>query len=155
MRHIKIMLLLIGLIFLAIQFIRPDRNQNGQVWSADIANSVIISDNVQTILRNACYDCHSFNTNYPWYSNVQPIGWLLADHIKHARIELNFSEFGNYSVRRQISKLNGIGNSIRNDIMPLPSYKLTHRKARLSEAEKSLIIRWAQNTEDSLTMDEK
>jgi hypothetical protein len=152
--RIKILLLLIGLVFIAIQFIRPVRNQNGQVWFTDLANSVIIPDTVQAILRNACYDCHSNYTQYPWYASVQPIGWLLADHIKQAREELNFSEFGNYSHRKQISKLDGIANSIGEDIMPLTSYKLMHKNARLSEVEKSLIIGWAQKTGDNLGKEE-
>ena len=152
MRRIQIILLTIGILIIAIQFIRPARNQNKQVLLTDISKSVTIPDSVQSILINACYDCHSNNTKYPWYVNIQPTGWLMAKHINQAKEELNFSEFGNYSPRRQISKLNGIANSIKDDIMPLPSYKLMHRKARLSEAEMSLIIKWAQNTEDSLAI---
>jgi hypothetical protein len=77
----------------------------------------------------------------------------MAKHINQGKEELNFSEFGNYSPRRQISKLNGIANSIEDDIMPLPSYRFMHKTARLSENEKSLVIRWIQNTEDSQALD--
>jgi hypothetical protein len=147
----KIILLTIGLIFIAIQFIRPARNQNGQVLPTDISKTITISDSVQAILINACYDCHSNNTKYPWYVNIQPTGWLMARHINQAKEELNFSEFGSYSTRRQISKLNGIANSIKDDIMPLSSYKLMHKNAQLSNNEKYLVINWAQQSEDSLS----
>ena|SRR3990172_3155891 len=131
-------------VIIAIQFIQPARNKNGQVLSTDISKTVTIPDSVLDILMNACYDCHSNNTNYPWYSNIQPMGWLMANHIKQAKEELNFSEFNSYSHRRQVSKLDGIANSIKDDIMPLSSYKLMHKNANLNKDEKKRIINWAQ-----------
>jgi hypothetical protein len=101
-------------------------------------------------MKNTCYDCHSNKTYYPWYSNIQPIGWLMAYHIKQAKKELNFSEFGSYSQRRQLSKLEGITNSIKDDIMPLISYKIVHKSAQLGTDEKSLLINWANQSIDSL-----
>jgi len=75
----------------------------------------------------------------------------MANHIKEGKSELNFSEFGSYSSRRQISKLNGIANSIKDDIMPLSSYKLMHKNAKLNTNQKTLIIYWAQQLKDSLS----
>ena len=147
----KKILVAIGIVFIAIQFIQPAHNKSGQELITDISKIVIISDSVQAILKNACYDCHSNNTNYPWYSNIQPMGWLMANHIKQGKKALNFSEFGSYSQRRQLSKLNGIANSIRDDIMPLSSYKLMHKNAQLSTNEKTLIINWVQQSKDSLS----
>lgn len=140
-----------SMVFLAIQFIRPARNQNDQVLVTDISKSVTISDSVRAILITACYDCHSNNTKYPWYVNIQPTGWWMARHINQAKKELNFSEFGSYSARRQISKLNGIANSIKNESMPLSSYKLMHKNAQLTPNEKLMVINWAQQSEDSLS----
>ena len=151
MSRILKILLAAGFAFIAIQFIQPKQNKNNQVSAADILKTVSIPDNVQAILKTACYDCHSNNTVYPWYANIQPIGWLMANHIKEGKSELNFSEFGSYSSRRQISKLNGIANSIRDDIMPLSSYKLMHKNAKLSTNQKTLIIYWAQQLKDSLS----
>ena len=152
MRRIQIMLLTIGILFIAIQFIRPARNESEQVLSSDISKTLTVPDSVQVILKNACYDCHSNNTKYPWYVNIQPTGWLMAKHINQAKVELNFSEFGSYSSRRQISKLNGIGNSIKDNIMPLSSYKLMHKNAQLSTKGKILLINWAQHSRDSLSV---
>ncbi len=83
---------------------------------------------------------------------VETMGWQLAKHIKNGKADLNFSEFGSYSYRRQLSKLKVIENSIRDGIMPLPSYKLMHKNANLSKEDKSLIIDWAEKTKDSLSI---
>jgi hypothetical protein len=152
MRLAKRMLLLSGILFIALQFIRPVHNISKQTLPTDISKVVTIPDTVLTMLKNACYDCHSNNTDYPWYSNVQPMGWLMAYHIKQAKSQLNFSEFGAYSQRRQLSKLEGIDNSIKDNIMPLPSYRMMHKNAQLSPDEKSLIINWAQLSIDSLSV---
>ncbi|MFA5814946.1 MAG: heme-binding domain-containing protein [Bacteroidales bacterium] len=151
MSLIKKILLVIGIVFIAIQFIQPAHNKSGQVLATDISKIVSIFDSVQAVLKNACYDCHSNNTNYPWYSNIQPMGWLMAKHIRQGKEALNFNAFGSYSLRRQLSKLNGIANSIKDDIMPLSSYKLMHKNAQLSTNEKTLFINWAQQSKDSLS----
>jgi hypothetical protein len=152
MRLAKGILLVSGVLFIALQFIRPVHNINKQVLTTDISKVVTIPDTVLTLLKNACYDCHSDNTDYPWYSNIQPMGWLMTYHIKQAKSQLNFSEFGIYSQRRQLSKLDGIANSIKDDIMPLSSYKIMHKNAQLSAKEKVLLINWAQQSIDSVSV---
>ena len=137
-------LLGIGLVLIAIQFIRPARNISSQILATDITKTVKVSDSVQAVLKKACYDCHSNNTNYPWYSNIQPVGWFLANHLSEGKRRLNFSEFGSYTQRRQLSKLNDIANEVQDDAMPLSSYKLLHKEARLTANEKSLVIKWGQ-----------
>lgn len=138
-------------VFIAIQFIQPVRNKSDRISATDISKIVSIPDTLQIILKNACYDCHSNNTNYPWYSNIQPMGWLMAKHIKQGKAVLNFSEFGNYSPRKQLSKLTGVANSIKDDNMPLASYQWIHKNARLDTIEKALLINWVQQSKDSLS----
>ena len=133
-----------------IQFIRPARNKSGQILATDISNIYSIPENVQVVFKTACYDCHSNNTDYPWYANIQPVGWLLSSHIRKGKADLNFSEFGSYSPRRQISKLKAIGHSINDGTMPLSSYKMIHKNARLSNENKELIIDWTEKIKDSL-----
>jgi hypothetical protein len=152
MKFSKGILLVSGILFIALQFIRPVHNKSGQVLMTDISKVITIPDTVLTLLKNACYDCHSNNTYYPLYSNIQPMGWLMAYHIKQAKNQLNFSEFGSYSQRRQLSKLDGIANSCKDNIMPLPSYRMMHKNAQLSADEKSLLINWAQQSIDSLSV---
>jgi hypothetical protein len=152
MNPLKKILVVSGIVIILIQFIRPSINKSSQPLTADISKTVPIPDTVGILLKNACYDCHSDDTGYPWYSNIQPIGWLLASHIKKAKNQLNFSEFGFYAQRRQLSKLDGIANSIKDDIMPLSSYKLMHRNAILSTNEKELLLKWVQLAKDSLSI---
>ena len=150
MRRIKQILLGVLIAFILIQFIQPARNNSNEILSTDVTKTINVPKNVEGILKAACYDCHSNNTNYPWYSRVQPFGWLLARHIKNGKAELNFSEFGSYSQRRQISKLNGIANSLKDGTMPLSSYTMIHKDARLSKEDKDLLSEWATRTKDSV-----
>ena len=152
MKSMKKLVIILLVVFFAIQFMRPARNINGQVLPTDISKVYTIPGQVQSVLKNACYDCHSNYPNYPWYSNIQPGGWWLASHIKKGKAELNFSEFGDYSIRRQRSKLNSIAKAVEDGTMPFPSYTIMHPEARLTTEEKALIIHWANATKDSLLL---
>ena len=99
-------------IFVLIQFIQPARNESGQVLDTDISKIVALPESVQGILARSCFDCHSNNTHYPWYTYIQPGGWFMAYHIRNGKDKLNFSEFGAYSKRRQDSKLESIGKQM-------------------------------------------
>jgi hypothetical protein len=154
MKWIKKIAIVIVVGLLIIQFFRPARNRSNKVSATDITTIYVIPVNVQQVLKTSCYDCHSNNTNYPWYASIQPFGWLLAGHIKEGKAELNFSEFGSYSLRRQKSKLKGIENSIRDGSMPLGSYTLMHKEALLSNDEKALLLDWSMKVRDSLTFKE-
>lgn len=144
MSRLKQILLAILVVFIVIQFIQPVRNKSGQVLSTDISNTYSIPENVYTLLKNACYDCHSNNTNYPFYSYVQPIRWIMESDIKKGKEKLNFSEFGTYSSRRRNSKWIDIEKRIKDGTMPLSSYKLMHKNARLTIDEKKLIYDWIE-----------
>ncbi len=150
----KKVLLAVGIIFVAIQFIQPVKNKNGKTTATDISKVLTTPDAVRVILHNACYDCHSNNTSYPWYSYVQPVGWLLSNHITNGKNELNFSEFGNYPQRRQLSKLDEIADNVTDDVMPLKSYRMMHENARLGKNEKMLLIDWALHSKDSIPVKE-
>ncbi len=146
------MLAIVLFIFIAIQFYQPALNVNkGQVYTTDFSKVYTVPPNVQNILQNACYDCHSNNTNNVWYSNIQPIAWLMKKHIDNGKEKLNFSEFGSITSRRQISKLKGIANQIKDEQMPLASYKIMHRNAQLSMEQKKMIVDWMNKTADSLS----
>lgn len=150
MRIVKGIGLFLLLAFVAIQFFRPERNTN----EGDLPNAIIkqvpVPVEVKQLLQNACYDCHSNNTPYPWYVNVQPVAWFLSHHVQEGKKELNFDEFGTYSGRRQLSKLKSIAGSVKDGSMPLSSYTLMHNEARLSDKEKELIVDWALQTKANL-----
>lgn len=99
-------------------------------------------DEVESILKTSCYDCHSNNTNYPWYSQIQPIGLLLERDIEQGKKNLNFSEFGSYSKRKQQNKLASIAKQIKKGEMPLPIYTIIHKEAELTSAQKERINTW-------------
>lgn len=150
MKRFKKILLALLIVFIAIQFIQPARNRSGQVLNSDIRKTYSIPENVLDILKASCYDCHSNNTNYPWYFRIQPFGWLLTRHIRKGKSQLNLSEFASYTSRRRISKLKAIENSIKDGTMPLWSYTLLHKNSKLSKEEKALLVDWVTKTKDSL-----
>src|SRR5947207_1794491 len=149
-RKTRILLILL-VVATIIQFIQPAHNKSMQVLPTDFAVMYKPTHQVQQILQNACYDCHSNNTNYPWYSNIQPFAWIMASHINNGKEKLNFSEFGNNTTRKQISKLKEISNQLKDDEMPITSYKLMHKNANLSQDEKILLMNWLQTKADSLS----
>ncbi len=137
-------LVLIGFaVFLLMQVYQPARNtDSGQVLPTHFAKVDDVPSNVVSILKNSCYDCHSNNTAYPWYANVQPARFLMESHIKEGKENLNFSEWGDYSPRMQRNKLDRMLKQIEKNEMPLASYTLIHRNAVLSESQKKEIIDW-------------
>lgn len=105
---------------------------------------------IEKSLQVSCYDCHSNNTQYPWYNKIQPAAWYLEEHIQEGKSELNFSEWATYSDRRKTSKLRAIIKQIENEEMPLESYTLVHGAAVLSTSKKEEIIKYITNLKESL-----
>ena len=140
---IKKPLFLFFLLLAFIQFIRPAKNQSTLPSPGDIARHLPVPDSVAFLLKRSCYDCHSDNTVYPWYDNIQPVGWWLQYHVNHGKHSLNFSEFSTYTPERQAKKLTSISHLIRQDDMPLGSYLWIHKNAVLSPEEKDLLVHWA------------
>jgi hypothetical protein len=141
----KIIFAIIG-ILIVIQFIRPDKNINASQQVNNIKTKYQMPDTVNKILSIACYDCHSNNTRYPWYNNIQPVAWWLDSHIKDGKKHFNFDEFTTYSLKRQDHKLEELIESQKDHWMPLENFKAIHQDARLSNAQSKLLIDWANET---------
>jgi len=150
MKVAKKVAIILLIAFVGIQFIPTKRNQSDVVPATDIHVIYNVPKQIETIFKTSCYDCHSNNTSYPWYNKIQPVAWLLENHINEGKAELNFNEFGDYSGRRQKSKLKSIASQIRDNEMPLSSYTIIHQDAKLSEKEKELIIQWVEKTIENL-----
>ena len=152
MKKIIKKILSIGLIiFLLMQIYQPAQNIGfEQDINANFTKVYNVPKNVEIILRTSCYDCHSNNTNYPWYSYIQPVRFLMESHIKEGKENLNFNEWGNYSKRKQNNKLDRIIKQIKSNEMPLNSYTLIHKNAILTPAQKKEIINWISQLKDSL-----
>lgn len=145
----KIFWLLI-IIFIAIQFFHPAKNQSKQVLATDIEKMYPTSAEAHTILAKACYDCHSNNTVYPWYNNIQPVAWWLNNHIEDGKWHVNFSDFGSSPVRWQYKKLESTIKEVKEGGMPLNSYTWIHKNAILTDQEKQTLLNWAQAIRDSI-----
>jgi hypothetical protein len=152
MKKIIKKILFIGLIiFLLIQLYQPARNISfEQDITGNFTKVYNVPKNVEIILRTSCYDCHSNNTYYPWYSYIQPVRFFMENHIKEGKENLNFNEWGNYSSRKQNNKLDRITKQIKSNEMPLSSYTMIHKNATLSATQKKEIINWISQLKDSL-----
>jgi hypothetical protein len=131
------------IIIVVIQFIRPEKNQAATVSANDISHLYTVTPEVNKILNRACNDCHSNNTRYPWYSNIQPVGWWLASHVTDGKKHLNFSEFTTYEPKRQHHKIEEVIEEVKENHMPLDSYLWIHDEAKLSHRDKEVLLVWA------------
>ena len=131
---------LVVAIVLVIQVIPVERNVSTVPPGQSFEKTEKVPANVAAILKVSCYDCHSNNTRYPWYSVLQPGAWFMTRHIKKGKEELNFDEFNNYSKRRKKAKIKSIISQIEKDEMPLKSYRMMHGNARLSADEKKELL---------------
>ncbi|MBK7121571.1 MAG: heme-binding domain-containing protein [Chitinophagaceae bacterium] len=138
------------LAFIVIQFIRPEKNRAEGISNNDISKKYTVPDDVQVILKTSCYDCHSNNTVYPWYAEIQPAAWWLDDHVKEGKKELNFSEFAGYNIRRQYTKLEEINKEVKEGEMPLDSYLWIHKNANLSDQQKLALTSWVTAIRDTM-----
>jgi hypothetical protein len=142
--------LIILLVFLIIQFFRPEKNISAQDQPQALKKRYVIPAPVETYLKKACFDCHSNNTRYPWYAEVQPVAWYLAHHVQEGKGELNFDEFLNYPLKKQDHKLEEVIETQEEGTMPLTSYLLMHHDAKLTSAQKKEIIDWVTLTRQEI-----
>ena len=141
-------LLLIAL--LVIQFFHPKKNIHVVDQPNAISKKYQVSAEVKIILDKACMDCHSNNTRYPWYNNIQPVAWWLNDHVIDGKKELNFDEYINKRPRFQYRRMEQTIDLVKKEEMPLDSYTWIHKDAILSEEEKTKLFDWAQSVMDTL-----
>ena len=137
------MILLVLLVI--IQFIRPAENHSDKLSANDITLHYPVPDTVLSILKRSCYDCHSNNTSYPWYNRVQPVAWWLNSHVTEGKRELNFSEFASYPLKKQARKLKNTVKEIKEGDMPLNSYLWIHIDAALDQGQKNILVYWADS----------
>jgi len=136
------------IVLLALQAIRPEKNVSTAIQSKDISTQVATPPSIKRILETACYDCHSNNTRYPWYAEVQPVGWILANHVRSGKRHLNLSEFAALPNEKAKRKLKQIAEEVSQHEMPMSSYTWMHSDAKLTEAQVKELSAWA--TQESL-----
>ncbi|MFN4284901.1 MAG: heme-binding domain-containing protein [Lacibacter sp.] len=133
-------------VLVIIQFIRPKPNKAEGPQPNNIETVVALNDEVKGIFAKACYDCHTNNTKYPWYSMIQPVGWWLQNHVNEGKQHFNFDEFATYTPKKQKHKLEEIIETITKGEMPLESYTFIHRDAKLTPSEINAVKQWVQQS---------
>jgi hypothetical protein len=147
---IKKILIFLLVALIVIQFIHPKKNKAAGIQQNYIGNVYTVPADVKNIMAKACNDCHSNNTNYPWYANFQPVHWWLDKHTNEGKKGINFDEYANKSLRYQFHKMEEVVKEVKDGEMPLNSYTWTHKDARLTEDEKNKIINWANTIMDTM-----
>src|SRR6266550_828287 len=138
----KWLALVLVVVFLGLQFVRPARTNPAVDESQSIEADTQITPQVKDILDRSCRDCHSNRTEWPWYTNVAPVSWWITDHVNEGRQNLNLSEWGKLDKDRQDKKLRQMCDEVTDGVMPLSSYLPMHPKAKLSEQDKKALCDW-------------
>ncbi|HOX82539.1 MAG TPA: heme-binding domain-containing protein [Chryseolinea sp.] len=129
-----------------LQFVRPSRNQSEEIITEnDISKKYTITESAHQVLVKKCYDCHSNNTHYPWYTNIQPIGLWMQHHVNEGKDELNFSVFNTYPERKANHKLEEISDAVNEGWMPLDSYLWVHKDAEVNQEDREAINSWIKS----------
>lgn len=137
----KIVLLLL-LVLIVIQFFKPAKNIAIAPSPYTIKN---VPADIDKIIRTSCYDCHSNNTQYPWYNNFQPVAWWLNNHVQGGKKHLNFDNFDSVATTKKVKILKNISSTVSKNEMPLGLYTLIHRNAILTLQQKNLIVHWSDS----------
>ena len=149
MKIVKKILVILLIILIVMQVFRPAKNTSNDT-TKDISKNYAVPDSVKTILAKACNDCHSNNTRYPWYAEVQPVAWWMSGHIKDAKRQINFNDFDGYRIAKQYKRMEDCMDEVKEGGMPLPSYTLIHKDAILTDEEKQILLTWFETVRDSI-----
>ncbi|MCP4313583.1 MAG: heme-binding domain-containing protein [Bacteroidetes bacterium] len=130
---------------IVMQFVQPEQNRFEGSPEHDMLTSLSAPVHLAALLKNSCYDCHSENSRYPWYSKISPVSWYLSGHIQRGKEAVNFSNFNQLDPRKKISVLSGICEVVESGTMPLPSFLIIHGDAGLDEDEMETICHWSES----------
>lgn len=150
MSRTQIILVVLIVLLIAIQFIRPERNIENNPSRYDIFHKTGHPVEISTMVQSACYDCHSNRTAYPWYASVAPVSWIIAKHVKDGKENLNFSDWKLLEISEQQDALEDIIEVLEEQEMPLKQYQWLHRDANLTPEKRAQIINWAKEMKFSL-----
>jgi hypothetical protein len=126
--------------FIIIQFFPIDKTNPAPTPGMDFLKIKNTPPEVAKIINSSCYDCHSNETKYPWYSNFAPASWFLKNHINEGRKHLNFSTFAMYDPKIQAQKLHECIEMLEKKEMPLESYFIGHQEAKLTDEQRKILI---------------
>jgi len=136
-KNFKKIAIALVVILIIIQFIGVEKNTSTVSSENAIDKHYNVPTNIQSLLKTSCYDCHSNNTVYPWYNNIQPVKWWVGKHVNNGKKKLNFDEF--------------MIETIKDNEMPLKSYTIIHNDAKLSTSDKAEIEKWVNDLKNQIT----
>lgn len=142
---LKLAAVVLAALFAGLQFIRPARTNPTAAQGQSIESHVRMTPEVAGLLERSCDDCHSNRTDWPWYSHVAPASWFVIDHVNHGRTHLNFSEWARYDAAEAAEMLDQICIEAKKGAMPLDSYTLIHRDAKLSPPDVKTLCDWTSS----------
>ncbi|MCB2219905.1 MAG: heme-binding domain-containing protein [Bacteroidetes bacterium] len=143
-KELRIILLVLLAAFIVIQLIPANRPVNEQ-GNYDFFVENEVPEDVEEIIRNACYDCHSQEVYYPWYAYVAPASWQVAKDVRHGRNNLDFSKWNQFDKREKLNLLDEIGDEVGEGGMPLTIYTIIHPEAKLTIAERERVVNWSES----------
>ena len=151
MTTLKRITVILAILFLAAQLIRPARTNPPVDMQLDLHTVAQVPADVSAILKRSCFDCHSNQTTWPWYTNITPVNWWIVNsHVEHGRSHHNFNEWGKMTPTDRDHMLDEVCEEIESGAMPLPSYLIIHRDARLSESQKRAVCDWTRAERERL-----
>ncbi len=131
--------------FILIQFLRTNKNISEEASAGDfILTSADMPVGLQNTFVSSCYDCHSDNTNYPWYASIAPFSWIIDQHIRNGKQHLNFSVYDSLSKREKVGLMDEICEVVSDSSMPPANYLMLHRDAILTADEIMAICDWTE-----------
>ena len=142
MNILKKVLLVLFVVLVIAQFFGPERNEGSLQSVEPFLAETKPNDQVATILKETCFDCHSDFTRYPWYDKITPVNYWLNDHVEEGKEHLNFSDWSNYSTKKKDHKMEEVAEEVEEGEMPLKSYTYTHADANLSDEQIQAVVDW-------------
>ena len=144
----------ITIAFVVMQFFRPDRTNPPVDETRTIYARLSVPEDIKIVLDRSCMDCHSNSTRWPWYSNIAPASWIVADDVNEARKHLNLSDFAQYRSLRAVGRLDLMCENMQDGLMPLPKYLTMHPGARLSREEIDRFCDWVESVRDRVLVED-
>jgi hypothetical protein len=149
-KSIKVLIWILVAGLIVIQFVPLNRENPASEQKMDLLNYTQAPEQVSTLLTNSCYDCHSNQTKWPWYSRIAPVSFVVVNHVNEGRDHLNFSDWGNFDPEDQFAILKHMRKAIEKGGMPLKGYVKLHDEANLSDEDKALIYDWIDNLKEEI-----
>ncbi|WP_417874800.1 heme-binding domain-containing protein [Xanthomarina gelatinilytica] len=155
MKIIKKILILLLVVFVVAQFFGPEKNVGELASIEPFLSETNPPENIKAILKESCYDCHSNVTRYPWYNNITPVNYWLADHVTDGKKHFNMSNWEDLSTKKKDHKFEELIEMVEEKEMPLSSFTWTHTEAKLTDAQIQDMVSWAKQVRFKYSLEPK